>query len=180
MNDDRPVSEQALELLSQAAGEALSARGWQLVSAESCTGGWIAQCMTANAGSSAWFDCAMVVYSNAAKSQLLGVPTQLIAEHGAVSEAVVRAMAGAALRRSEAQMAVAVSGVAGPGGGSDDKPVGTVWLAFAGAGGGEEAARYWYPGDRRAVRAQAVRDALAGIIRRCDDGAASPGVGQRR
>ena len=109
----------------------LLARGWMLATAESCTGGLIAAACTDLAGSSTWFERGFVTYSNAAKAQMLGVDTALIAQHGAVSEPVARAMAQGALQHAHAQVALAVTGVAGPGGGSADKPVGTVWFAWA-------------------------------------------------
>ena len=109
----------------------LLARGWMLATAESCTGGLIAAACTDLAGSSSWFERGFVTYSNAAKAQMLGVDAALIAQHGAVSEPVARAMAQGALQRAHAQVALAVTGVAGPGGGSADKPVGTVWFAWA-------------------------------------------------
>lgn len=140
--------------------QALRQRGWCLATAESCTGGLIAATCTDRAGSSEWFDRAVVTYSNQAKTELLGVPAALIDAHGAVSEAVVRAMAEGLLQRSPAHIALAVSGVAGPGGGSADKPVGTVWLACAVRGGATVALRCWWPGDRAAVRWAAVSQAL--------------------
>ncbi len=109
----------------------LLARGWMLATAESCTGGLIAAACTDLAGSSTWFERGFVTYSNAAKAQMLGVDAALIAQHGAVSEPVARAMAQGALQHAHAQVALAVTGVAGPGGGSADKPVGTVWFAWA-------------------------------------------------
>ncbi len=109
----------------------LLARGWMLATAESCTGGLIAAACTDLAGSSTWFERGFVSYSNAAKAQMLGIDAALIAQHGAVSEPVARAMAQGALQRAHAQVALAVTGVAGPGGGSADKPVGTVWFAWA-------------------------------------------------
>jgi nicotinamide-nucleotide amidase len=130
-----------------------------LTTAESCTGGLIAAACTELAGSSAWFDRGFVTYSNAAKTAMLGVDAALIAQHGAVSEAVVRAMASGALAHSQAQVAVAVTGVAGPGGGSDAKPVGTVWLGWALAGQVHAECRH-FPGDRAAVRAATVQHAL--------------------
>ena len=114
-----------------ALGEALRRRGWFMATAESCTGGLIAAACTSVAGSSDWFERGFVSYSNAAKTELLGVDAALIAAHGAVSEAVVRAMAQGALARAGVDLAVAVTGIAGPGGGSVDKPVGTVWLGLA-------------------------------------------------
>lgn len=134
-----------------------------LATAESCTGGMIAAACTDLAGSSAWFERGFVTYSNAAKTELLGVDAALIAQHGAVSEAVVRAMAAGALAHSHAQVAVAVTGVAGPSGGSADKPVGTVWFGFA-LGGQVHAQCQLFPGDRAAVRAATVQHALQRLV----------------
>ena len=134
-----------------------------LATAESCTGGMIAAACTDLAGSSAWFERGFVTYSNAAKTELLGVDAALIAQHGAVSEAVVRAMAAGALAHSHAQVAVAVTGVAGPSGGSADKPVGTVWFGFA-LGGQVHAQCQRFPGDRAAVRAATVQHALQRLV----------------
>ena len=117
--------------LVQALAAKLLSRGWMLATAESCTGGLIAAACTDLAGSSSWFERGFVTYSNAAKAQMLGVDAALIAQHGAVSEPVARAMAQGALQNAHAQVALAVTGVAGPGGGSADKPVGTVWFAWA-------------------------------------------------
>lgn len=138
-------------------------KGLFLATAESCTGGMIAAACTDLAGSSNWFERGFVTYSNAAKTEMLGVDAALIAQHGAVSDAVVRAMAAGALARSHAQVAVAVTGVAGPGGGSVEKLVGTVWLGFAFGGalaGQVYAERQHFPGDRAAVRAATVQHAL--------------------
>ena len=137
----------------------LRARGWRVASAESCTGGLIAAACTALAGSSDWFERGFVTYSNLAKTELLGVPDALIRAHGAVSEEVARAMAAGALQRAPVQLAVAVTGIAGPGGGAPGKPVGTVWLAWATA----QAVRaecLHLAGDRDAVRAATVSAAL--------------------
>ena len=137
----------------------LLAKGQMLATAESCTGGMIAAACTDLAGSSAWFERGFVSYSNEAKTELLGVPAALIAEHGAVSEPVVRAMAQGALLHSRAQVAVAVTGVAGPGGGSDNKPVGSVWFGWATpAGVVTQLCRF--EGDRHQVRQASVRHAL--------------------
>lgn len=149
----------------RALGEALRARGWMLASAESCTGGAIAAACTAVAGSSDWFERAFVTYSNAAKTTMLGVDAALIAAHGAVSEPVARAMAEGALNHAPVQLAVAVTGIAGPGGAVPGKPVGTVWLAVAG-GGSTMAERLQLDGDRDAVRAQTVAAALARLLQR--------------
>jgi len=158
--------ETELEQLAAKVGDALKARHWMLATAESCTGGWIAQTITAVAGSSVWFDRGFVTYSNAAKQELLGVPAQLIEQHGAVSEATVLAMAAGALDRSQAQVAVAVSGIAGPGGAVPGKPVGTVFIATARQGGKTLAQELHLAGDRAAVRRQAVAAALNGILDR--------------
>lgn len=143
---------------------ALLARGWRMTTAESCTGGLIAAACTELSGSSNWFDRGVVTYSNEAKTDLLGVPAALIAEHGAVSEEVARAMASGALSRSQAHIAVAVTGVAGPTGGSPDKPVGTVWLAWVAQDGRIQAQRHQFAGDRAAVRAATVQCALQGVL----------------
>ena len=134
-----------------------------MATAESCTGGMIAAACTDLAGSSAWFERGFVTYSNAAKTELLGVPAALIAEHGAVSEPVVRAMAEGALRQSRTHIAVAVTGVAGPGGGSANKPVGSVWLGWATATGVVTQMRH-FEGDRQQVRQATLQHALQGLI----------------
>ena len=144
-----------------ALAEALRRRGRRLAAAESCTGGLIASACTARAGSSDWFDRGWVTYSNAAKTELLGVEPALLAAHGAVSEPVARAMAEGALARSVADLAVAVTGIAGPGGAVPGKPVGTVCLAVAVREGGTSVWRLQLGGDRTAVREATVREALA-------------------
>jgi nicotinamide-nucleotide amidase len=131
----------------------------KVCTAESCTGGLIAKTFTDLAGSSDWFERGFVTYSNAAKNEMLAVPVSLIEDYGAVSEAVATAMASGALRHSEADYSIAVTGVAGPGGGSDDKPVGTVWIAVASAGQ-MVAKRYQFDGDRQAVREATLHSAL--------------------
>jgi nicotinamide-nucleotide amidase len=125
-----PAEAETARLVKTLAAQLL-ARGWMLATAESCTGGLIAAACTDLAGSSTWFERGFVTYSNAAKAQMLGIDAALIARHGAVSEPVARAMAQGALQHAHAQVALAVTGVAGPGGGSADKPVGTVWFAWA-------------------------------------------------
>ncbi|OGB66417.1 MAG: damage-inducible protein CinA [Burkholderiales bacterium RIFOXYC12_FULL_60_6] len=139
-------------------------KGWFLATAESCTGGLIAASCTDLAGSSQWFERGFVTYSNAAKCELLGIDAALINAHGAVSEAVVRAMAFGALARSHAQVAIAVTGVAGPGGGSADKPVGTVWLAWATPMGITSELQH-FVGDRAAVRHATVQHALTRLTK---------------
>jgi len=151
--------------------DALRGRGWRLATAESCTGGLIAAACTDAAGSSDWFERGFVTYSNAAKTELLGIDAALIAAHGAVSEAVARAMVAGTLARAPVQLAVAVTGIAGPGGAMPGKPVGTVWLAW-GTAAGVQAERLQLDGDRAAVRAGTVQAAL----RRLVDAALDPGV----
>ena len=138
-------------------------RGWMLATAESCTGGMIAAACTDLSGSSTWFERGFVTYSNEAKTELLGVDPALIAQHGAVSEVVARAMAFGAVRHSHAQVSVAVTGVAGPAGGSHDKPVGTVWFGFQVDGRLTSETRR-FDGDRAAVRSATVRHALQRLL----------------
>ena len=149
-------------LVAELAG-LLEAGGSMVVAAESCTGGWIAKSMTDRAGSSGWFDRGFVTYSNEAKSDMLGVAGTTLAEAGAVSEPVALEMARGALARSRAGFAVAVTGVAGPSGGTPQKPVGTVWFAWAGAGGRSTTHLEWFAGDREAVRRGSVELALEGL-----------------
>ena len=139
-------------------------RGAMLVTAESCTGGLIAAACTERAGSSEWFERGFVTYSNAAKSELLGVDPALIARHGAVSEEVARAMAEGALARSPACCSVAVTGIAGPGGATPGKPVGTVWLAIGLRGLPTHAERLQLSGDRATVREQTVRHSAHRLV----------------
>lgn len=160
-----------VEPLVMALGDALRARGWHVASAESCTGGLIAAACTAVAGSSDWFERGYVTYSNAAKTEAIGVDAALIAAHGAVSEEVALAMARGAAAHGKADLAVAVTGIAGPGGAVPGKPVGTVWLALAQAGGAARAERLQLDGDRRAVRAQTVRIALERLLAAAKGGA---------
>ncbi|MBA4330217.1 MAG: damage-inducible protein CinA [Polaromonas sp.] len=143
--------------------DAMLKKGWLLATAESCTGGLIAAACTDLAGSSAWFERGFVTYSNEAKSELLGVDAALIAAHGAVSEAVVRAMVQGAITHSRAQVAVAVTGVAGPSGGSRAKPVGTVWFGFI-VDGQPCSELQRFDGDRAAVRAATVQHALQRLV----------------
>lgn len=143
----------------------LKSRGWKMATAESCTGGLIAGACTDASGSSDWFERGFVTYSNAAKTELLGVPAELIEAHGAVSEPVARAMAVGAILHAPVQLTVAVTGVAGPTGGSADKPVGTVWFGWATPAGSFTEHRR-FDGDRAAVRAATVRHALAGLLQR--------------
>ncbi len=149
---------------AQRVGETLSARSWMLTTAESCTGGWIGECVTMVAGSSGWYDRGFITYTNAAKMQMLGVRAETLRDHGAVSEATVVEMALGALARSDAHIAVAVSGIAGPGGATAGKPVGTVCVGWAVAGGEAWVRSVRFGGDRESVRRQAVLVALDGVI----------------
>ena len=150
--------------LAKQVGEELLRVGGKLAAAESCTGGWVSQEVTAVAGSSEWFDCGFITYSNAAKKRMLGVREETLEAHGAVSEAVVIEMAEGAIKESEAVFSVSLSGVAGPDGGSVEKPVGTVWIAWAACGQETVAREYCFDGDRKSVRQQAVNQALKGIL----------------
>ena len=153
--------------LSERVGQKLLAAGRRLASAESCTGGWVAKACTDVAGSSRWFECGFVTYSNAAKVRDLGVSERTLASHGAVSEATVREMAAGALRVSGADVAVAISGVAGPDGGTPGKPVGTVWFAVASGRGAEvvvAAELQLFDGNREVVRRRSVERALQLVL----------------
>lgn len=154
-----------LSLLAQRLGRLCQQLGVEVTVAESCTGGGIASAITSVAGSSAYFTAGYITYSNAAKTRLLHVSEEMLERDGAVSDVVVNAMVAGACRDSGAQLGVAVSGVAGPDGGSDDKPVGTVWIAW-GSSEQQQAECFHLPGDRQAVREQAVREALAGLVAR--------------
>ncbi len=156
-------SDRELAALAARLGEALLARNWTACTAESCTGGWIAKVMTDVPGSSGWFGAGFVTYANEAKMGLLDVPDEVLEAHGAVSEPVVIAMAEAARSRTGADLAVAVSGVAGPDGGTDEKPVGTVWFAWA-RPDRTRAERRQLPGDRERIRRLAVERALEGLL----------------
>lgn len=155
-----------LDTLSRQIGEHLATHGWRLATAESCTGGWVAEVVTATAGSSGWFDCGFITYSNDAKCALLGVSPMTLARYGAVSEQTTAAMAKGTLERSEADVSLSISGIAGPGGGSKDKPVGTVCFGWARSGEAPQTATCHFDGDREAVRRQAVIFALEEILRR--------------
>ncbi len=150
--------------LATRCGRALQQKGWLLATAESCTGGGVAQAVTEIAGSSDWFDCGWITYSTASKSELLDVPAALIAQHGAVSEEIAAAMAEGALSSSNASVALAVTGIAGPGGAVPGKPVGTVCFGWASAGA-TQTERLVFAGDRHAVRSQTVAHALRGLLR---------------
>jgi len=159
MSDDNLLAARVAEL-----GELLAARGLKLSTAESCTGGWLAKTLTDRPGSSAWFEFGFVTYGNNAKRVLLDVGAKTLADHGAVSQQVAVEMAAGARRVSGADLAVAITGIAGPAGGSEDKPVGTVWLAWAGPEDLVGAERREFPGDRAAIRRQAVAAALDGTL----------------
>jgi len=153
-----------LDPIAARLGEVLLRRGLTLTCAESCTGGWISKVVTDIPGSSAWFDRGFVTYSNQAKREMLGVAAATLDNHGAVSEPVVLEMAAGALERSCAQVAVAVSGVAGPGGGVPDRPVGTVWFAWSWPDAPPETRLLQFAGDRAEVRHQSVRLALERLV----------------
>ena len=154
----------SFDALAERLGAVLVSRGWRVATAESCTGGGIAEVITRVAGSSAWFEQGFVTYSNAAKQTQLGVPAETLETWGAVSSATVEAMVTGALTHGTADAAVAVSGVAGPGGGSPSRPVGTVWLAWARRGYPPEARCIHFPGERAEVREGTIRAALEGLI----------------
>lgn len=157
-------SDSALQEMVREIGERLTARNWHLATAESCTGGWVAKLLTDQAGSSAWFDCGFVTYSNPSKERLLGVAGATLERSGAVSEATVREMAEGALHRSTAHLSVAISGIAGPTGGTATKPVGTVWFAWAVSQAPTRVRSEHFAGDREAVRRQAAGVALNGLL----------------
>jgi len=157
-------SENEMLLLAETLGQRLLQRGWSIVTAESCTGGWLAKVITDIPGSSAWLERGFVTYSNESKQELLDVAPEILIQHGAVSEATVIQMAQGALARSRAQVAVAVSGIAGPGGGLPNKPVGTVWLAWCIPGQAPRTRCELFAGDRDAVRYQTVQLALTMLI----------------
>jgi nicotinamide-nucleotide amidase len=159
-----------LEELAGRVGNLLLQQSRMLATAESCTGGWVAKCITDVAGSSAWFDRGFVTYSNRAKLDMLGVTAATLEVHGAVSEATVSEMVRGVLAHSVANVAVAVSGIAGPGGSAPGKPVGTVWFAWLVSGGSTRVEMQQFNGDREAVRRQAVARALGGLMDVLGDG----------
>ncbi len=154
--------------LSARVGKLLKERGLMLVTAESCTGGWVAQVVTSVSGSSDWFDRGFVSYSNNSKQEMLGIKPETLDRHGAVSAEVAKEMAMGALTNSRAQVSVAISGIAGPAGGTPHKPIGTVWLAWAMEGKEPRCRSTHFAGDREMVRQQAVMAALQGIIETVD------------
>jgi nicotinamide-nucleotide amidase len=159
----RPDDAELYQLAEQT-GQALHRHGYQLVTAESCTGGWVGMVMTAVAGSSAWYDRGFITYSNDAKQQQLGVSADTLDTQGAVSEATVREMAKGALQHSRANISLAISGIAGPGGGTRQKPVGTVCIGWALTDGTHLETTCRLSGDRDEIRARAVAAALRGVI----------------
>ena len=152
-----------MNVLIQQIARRLQHKGWLVATAESCTGGGVSQCLTSVAGSSAWFDRGFVTYSNAAKHEMLDVSDELIEQYGAVSEQVAMAMARGALAHSRAQISLALTGIAGPGGGGDKKPVGTVWFAWATETQSRSAMRL-FRGNRGSVRRQSEQYALQGLL----------------
>ncbi len=154
------MSDEELSVLSAEIGQLLKQEGTSITTAESCTGGWIAKVITDTAGSSAWFDRGFITYSDAAKKALTGVSATTLIQHGAVSEACVREMAQGALVAAQANYAISVSGIAGPDGGTAQKPVGTVWFGFAAALGYQKSWLQRFNGDRQQIRRQATFRAL--------------------
>lgn len=150
--------------LAEETGHALKSRGWMLATAESCTGGWVGEAVTAVPGSSVWYDRGFITYTNASKQEMLGVQAETLAQHGAVSEETVREMAAGVLLHSQAHISLSISGIAGPTGGSPDKPVGTVCFAWCIKKGPLKSECRFFAGDRRAVREQAVFHALRGVL----------------
>jgi nicotinamide-nucleotide amidase len=159
------ITDAGLQSLAESVGARMRAVRQTLVTAESCTGGWIAKTVTDLAGSSEWFDCGIVAYSYEAKQALLSVNPRTLEAHGAVSREAVIEMVSGALVHSGAGVAIAVTGIAGPGGGTPDKPVGTVWIGWKRRGGDPRAEVFQFDGDREAVRRQTVAAALAGVDR---------------
>lgn len=161
------ASDKELFALSERVGQKLRGAGRRMATAESCTGGWVSKALTDVAGSSQWFECGFVTYSNAAKMRDLGVSERTLADHGAVSEATVREMAAGALRVSGADVAVAISGIAGPDGGTPTKPVGTVWFGMASLRDGDIAVvaeLHVFGGDRELIRRRSVERALQLVL----------------
>jgi nicotinamide-nucleotide amidase len=162
------MSPDTLSALATLVGARLRAKGLMLTTAESCTGGWVAQAVTTIAGSSDWFERGFVTYSDAAKQEMLGVSTRTLSAHGAVSEETAREMAIGALAHSRAQVALAITGIAGPGGGSPEKPLGMVCFAWAVTDGNVSVQTRHFTGDRASVRSQSVIAALQGVVELLD------------
>lgn len=163
------ISDQDLYQLSEQLASCLLERQWHLASAESCTGGWLAKCCTDITGSSAWFERGFVTYSNQSKQELIHVSADILEQFGAVSEQVASQMVEGALAKSDANISVAITGIAGPDGGSKNKPVGTVWFAWAVKNSAIITVCHHFTGDRDAVRRQAVKIALEGVIKNASD-----------
>ena len=159
-----PADAQMLFSLAEKVGGELKQRGWMLVTAESCTGGWVGEEITAVPGSSHWYDRGFITYTNTSKQEMLGVSLKTLEEFGAVSEQTVSEMVVGALKNSHAQISLAISGIAGPGGATPAKPVGTVCLAWAIKGGKVISVTRIFKGDRQQVRGQAVAAALTGVL----------------
>ena len=160
------MKQEELEALAAKLGALLLANGEKLATAESCTGGWVAQCLTAISGSSDWFERGFVTYSNEAKQEMLGVEPETLLKHGAVSETTASAMAAGALRHSHANWALSITGIAGPAGGSLEKPVGSVCFGWVGPDGRVEVESCFFPGSREEIRRQSVAHALTGLLDR--------------
>jgi nicotinamide-nucleotide amidase len=152
------------EELAMQLGQQLKAKGWKLVTAESCTGGGLAYCITSISGSSSWFERGFVTYSNVAKEELLGIHPQVLEKFGAVSEQTALEMAEGALHQSHAQLSLAITGIAGPDGGTTEKPVGTVWIAYAGIQVPTTGTHYLFIGNRETIREQAINHALVTLL----------------
>lgn len=152
------------ETLARSVGHELKKQGLMLATAESCTGGWAAQAVTSVSGSSEWFERGFITYTNISKREMLGVETTILSRHGAVSEPTARAMAEGALAHSHAQVAIAITGIAGPSGGTPEKPVGTVCFAWAGRKRDTVTAKHHFTGDRESIRRHAVVTALQGLL----------------
>jgi nicotinamide-nucleotide amidase len=163
-----PTSNDLISLV-QTMADVLGKKQWTLASAESCTGGWLAKSCTDLTGSSAWFDCGFITYSNQSKQDLVNVNKKTLEIHGAVSKQTAIEMAQGALAHSSADICVAITGIAGPDGGTIEKPVGTVWFAWAIKNQGTKTQKYQFKGDREQVRVQAVIAALQGIIKNARD-----------
>ncbi len=148
-------------------GRALSEQGFWLCTAESCTGGWLGKVLTDVSGSSAWYERGFITYTNQAKQEMLGVSKEVLVEYGAVSESTVLAMARGALAHSRADFSVAITGIAGPGGATPRKPVGTVWFAWARNNDFIHSELHQFIGDREEVRRQAVQQAVQGVMKHC-------------
>lgn len=168
MQTKHVISDISIRTLARETGDFLRTRGLMLVTAESCTGGWLAKAITDLAGSSAWFERGFITYSNDSKTEVLDVAPRTLDTHGAVSEETAREMTAGALRRSRGDLAIAITGVAGPDGGTPDKPVGTVWIAWRRRDAEGLAAHFRFEGDRDCVRRASVIAALEGVLHRIE------------